>query len=63
MAQVPSTDEVRELQDQTAREEAEKLQAQQAQGKDFVNHGQGVIPEDIWRNLPGKKLENDEDTE
>lgn len=63
MAQVPSTDEVRELQDQSARAEELKLQAQQAQGKDFVNYGQGVIPEEIWRNVPGKQISNPEDIE
>ena len=31
-----------------------KLASQQKQGKEFVNHGQGVIPEEVWKNLPGK---------
>ena len=61
MAQVPSTDEVRAVQAQSAAEENEKTRLQLEQNKGFENHGQGVIPEEIWQNLPGKKAENEED--
>lgn len=63
MAIVPSSDEVRDLQAKSAGEENEKARAQREQNKDFVNHGQGVIPEEIWQNLPGKKIDNEEDIE
>jgi len=38
--------------------EAKKRAEQEALGKGFVNNGQGVLPEDVWQNLPGKKPEN-----
>lgn len=63
MAHVPSNDEIREHQAQAAREENDKFREQQAQNKGFVNHGQGVIPEDVWTTLPGKKIDNEEDIE
>jgi len=63
MATAPSSDEVRDLQAQSAGEENEKARSQRELGKDFVNHGQGVIPEEIWTNLPGKKIDNEEDIE
>lgn len=55
MAVVPTDEEIKTVQDETAKAEAEKLEAQKAEGKDFVNNGQGVMPEDVWQNLPGKK--------
>lgn len=61
MAQVPSNDDIRALQAQSAQEEDEKYRDQQAQGKSFVNNGQGVIPEEVWTELPGKKAENEVD--
>ena len=55
MDQLPSTDEIREHQAETARLEDEKLKAQQAEGKDFVNTGAGVIPESDWQKLKENK--------
>lgn len=55
MATVPSEEEIKSTQAETAQAEAEKLEAQKAEGKDFVNNGQGVMPEEVWQNLPGKK--------
>ena len=62
MAQLPSTDDIRELQAQSAAEEDEKYRSQREQNKTFVNNGQGVIPEEIWTKLPGKTIESEEDT-
>lgn len=61
MAQLPSNDDIRALQAQSAAEENEKFRSQREQNKPFENHGQGVIPEEIWRNLPGKQAETEED--
>lgn len=55
MAQLPSDDEIREHQAQTAQEEDEKRKAQEAEGKEFVNNGQGVIPESEWEKFKEKK--------
>lgn len=55
MANVPTEDEVKKIQEKAAKEEQRKIASQKKQGKDFVNHGQGVIPEKVWQNLPGKK--------
>ena len=55
MAQPISSDEAKDLILETERLENEKRADQEEQGKDFVNNGQGVIPEDVWQNLPGKK--------
>lgn len=60
MAKVPTEKEVAKLLEQTAAKDEKKLASQQAQGKDFVNNGQGVIPESVWKNLPGKQLDDDE---
>lgn len=58
MAIVPNEDEIKTVQAETEKAEAEKLEAQKAEGKEFVNNGQGVMPEDVWQNLPGKKETN-----
>lgn len=63
MANLPSNDEIRALQAQSAGEENAKIRSQLEENKIFENHGQGVIPEEIWRNLPGKKIDNEEDVE
>lgn len=60
MANLPSNDEIRALQAQSAGEENEKVRSQLEQNKLFENHGQGVMPEEYWQNLPGKKLEDTE---
>lgn len=54
MANIPTDKEVEKLLKQSKKEEEKKLESQQKQGKDFVNNGQGVIPEPVWKNLPGK---------
>lgn len=54
MATVPTEAEIKKLQEQAEAKEAKKLASQEAQGKDFVNNGQGVIPEAYWKTLPGK---------
>ena len=60
MAQAPTQEEV-EKNIQAAQKAVEKKIASQAkQGKEFVNHGQGVLPEAVWKNLPGKKLNDPE---
>lgn len=63
MAQIPSNSDVAKLQKQSERAEKKKLALQEKQGKGFENHGQGVIPEAVWKNLPGKKLDDPEATE
>lgn len=55
MSKSPTTDETNALQTQTVNEDEEKRRLQSEQNKSFDNHGQGVIPEEIWQNLPGKK--------
>lgn len=55
MATVPNEQEVKTTLEQADQAEIEKLEAQKQEGKDFVNNGQGVIPEDVWQNLPGKQ--------
>lgn len=54
MAQVPDQNEVEKMQQASEQAEAEKRESQKQQGKEFVNNGQGVMPEDVWQNLPGK---------
>lgn len=57
MAYVPTE---KQIEDQVAKaeaKEAKKLASQEAQGKDFINNGQGVIPEAYWKTLPGKTEE------
>ena len=55
MANVPSEQEIKQTTDESAAAEKAKLEAQKAEGKGFENNGQGVMPEDVWQNLPGKK--------
>lgn len=55
MANVPSEQDVKTTLEEAQKAEQEKLEAQKAEGKDFVNNGQGVMPEDVWQNLPGKQ--------
>lgn len=58
MAQIPSEQEAKDIIDQNAAEHHEKAEAQAAEGKGFNvpadGHGPGVIPEETWKNLPGK---------
>lgn len=55
MAKTLDDEQVKDLILDTEKQEADKRADQEKQGKEFVNHGQGVIPEDVWQNLPGKK--------
>lgn len=54
MAQAPTEKEVDKLLEQSQKADDKKVASQEKQGKDFVNNGQGVIPEAVWKNLPGK---------
>ena len=54
MASVPTQAEVDKLLEQSKKADEKKLASQEKQGKDFVNNGQGVIPEAYWKQLPGK---------
>lgn len=54
MANIPTEAEINKLLEQAQKADDKKLAAQEKQGKDFVNNGQGVIPEAVWKTLPGK---------
>ncbi len=54
MARALTAKEAKVLQNQSEQEEAQKRAEQEAEGKEFVNNGHGVIPEEHWQNLPGK---------
>ena len=55
MANIPTEKEVEKLLAESEAQDKKKTKSQKKQSKDFVNNGQGVIPEAIWKNLPGKK--------
>lgn len=55
MATVPTEAEVKKLQEQSEAREAKKLASQEAQGKTFVNYGQGVIPEAQWQEIKARE--------
>lgn len=54
MARIPTEKEVDKIVTKATTEDEKKLASQEKQGKGFVNNGQGVIPEAVWKNLPGK---------
>lgn len=58
MAQVPTNDEIEIIKRKNREEIEAKALDQSAQGKPFNvpadGSGPGVIPEDVWKNLPGK---------
>jgi len=56
MAKAPTKQEVEKLVAKATAQDEKKTVSQTSQGKEFVNRGQGVIPEAVWKNLPGKKL-------
>ena len=62
MANIPSEEHIRELQEENDKAIADKTVEQLQQGKTFNisgdGHGSGVVPEEIWQNLPGKKEQN-----
>lgn len=55
MANIPKESEVKKLLEQSEKADDKKTVSQEKQDKDFINSGQGVIPETVWQNLPGKK--------
>lgn len=55
MAIVPTSEKTSKLKRQSRDADRRKILAQKKQGKQFENKGQGVIPEAVWQNLPGKK--------
>lgn len=55
MAYTPTKQEVKTLLAKSKAEDAKKAKSQAKQGKEFKNNGQGVIPESVWKNLPGKQ--------
>lgn len=67
MAHVPTNGEVEKLQASAEAKIQKKVEYQQAQGKDFVvddeGHHSGVIPEAVWKGLPGKSIDDTEATE
>lgn len=54
MANVPDKKEVQKIKRQSRDADRRKLASQEKEGKTFENNGQGVIPEAVWKNLPGK---------
>lgn len=54
MAKTPTEKEVEKLIAKSESQYNQKKAAQAKQGKKFVNDGQGVIPENIWKKLAGK---------
>lgn len=55
MANIPTQEQIDKLKAETQAAIDEKILSQKEQGKDFVPTGAGVIPEHIWKNLPGKQ--------
>lgn len=55
MAQIPTKEQVDQIKAETQAAIAQKIIDQKKLGKDFVPTGAGVIPEEIWKNLPGKQ--------
>ena len=55
MAKIPTKAKVARLKAKVKIKDSLKKLRQKAQGRDFVNNGQGVIPEKVWKNLPGRK--------
>ena len=55
MAQAPTNTEIKKTLTQSKLADESKKLRQKVQGKEFENNGQGVIPEKVWKNLPGKQ--------
>lgn len=55
MASEPTNGEASKLKRQSRDADRRKVRSQKKQGKQFVNNGQGVIPEAVWQDLPGKQ--------
>lgn len=60
MANIPTQEQVAKLHKQSRDAISKKRRVQKKQGKGFVDYGQGVIPERVWQNLPGKTLDKSE---
>lgn len=54
MAKAPTEAEIEKLLEKSRKADEKKQASQEKQGKEFVNNGQGVIPEEVWKNLPGR---------
>lgn len=55
MANIPTQEQIDKLKAATQAEIDAKIISQKELGKDFIPTGAGVIPEEIWKNLPGKQ--------
>lgn len=51
MAQLPTERETKQLKKASEAADERKRRSQAKQGKEFVNHGQGVIPESVWKRI------------
>ncbi len=60
MANIPTEKQIEKLIAKSDSQDKQKTISQEKQGKVFVNNGQGVIPEAIWKNLPGKSIDDEE---
>jgi hypothetical protein len=62
MAHIPTEEEIKAIQDKNDQDIADKTADQATQGKSFNipadGHGPGVVPEEVWKNLPGKEEQN-----
>lgn len=62
MANIPSQEEIDKITTKNSEEIADKTAAQKSLGKAFNlpadGHGSGVVPEEVWQNLPGKTEQN-----
>ena len=57
MAFAPTPEQAEALVSESRQADEQKRAAQAELGKEFENHGQGVMPEEVWQNLPGKQEE------
>ena len=55
MANIPTLKQVEKLKAETQLAIDKKIISQAKLGKDFYPTSAGVIPEAIWKNLPGKQ--------
>lgn len=62
MATIPTEDEVKKLQSITEEEIEKKVDSQAKIGKEFIlpdGGGSGVMPEEVWKNLPGRIIQDE----
>lgn len=55
MAYIPTQEQIDKLKAETQAAIDKKIISQQKLGKGFVPTDAGVIPENTWKNLPGKQ--------